>query len=215
MRTIKGYKLFRLRKDGTIGPLFINASQRIEVGKWYEAEDHPTPGYQRRPGWHATLKPVAPHLCERNRVWCEVRLTGCSRFNRPQSQGGTWVLARKIKVVQVFKDGLPLELRREARRAALDIVKDRLTSIILGIEEDGKLYASWPTFGHNRHYTQLHELKELGRLMDDLGDVLGVSRSDAWSRILVQCSSSLDFPHEYTKDQHVINICNRLRGVAE
>ena len=111
MRTVKGYKLFRVRKDGTIGPLFINQRQRINVGEWMDAEDHPTKGYAHRPGWHATLEPVAPHLCERGRVWCEVRMTGIRRFKRPQSQGGTWVLANRLKVVTVFKDGLPPDLR--------------------------------------------------------------------------------------------------------
>ena len=38
METIRGWKLFRQRKDGTIGPLFINARLRIESGRWMEAE---------------------------------------------------------------------------------------------------------------------------------------------------------------------------------
>lgn len=50
MKTIKGYKLLRLRKDGTLGPLFINARMRIPVGKWLKAESHPTKGYALRPG---------------------------------------------------------------------------------------------------------------------------------------------------------------------
>lgn len=29
-----GYKLFRLRKDGTLGPLFINASLRVPQRGW-------------------------------------------------------------------------------------------------------------------------------------------------------------------------------------
>jgi hypothetical protein len=45
-----GYKLFRKRKDGTYGPLFINRSQKILQGETYHAEDHPTKGYAYRPG---------------------------------------------------------------------------------------------------------------------------------------------------------------------
>lgn len=44
-----GYKLFRQRKDGTLGPLFINRRQRLEVGKTYEAEEHRTKGFAFRP----------------------------------------------------------------------------------------------------------------------------------------------------------------------
>jgi len=59
---MKAYKLFKLRADGTLGPLFINASQRLPEGVWLKSEDHPTKGFAHRPGWHCTLKPEAPHL---------------------------------------------------------------------------------------------------------------------------------------------------------
>lgn len=97
---VVGYKLFRKRKNGTLGPLFINRKQVVPVGEWLEAEDHPTKGYAHRPGWHATLEPVAPHLRQGgDRVWAKVELAGCVKFDRPQSQGGTWVLARRLKVI--------------------------------------------------------------------------------------------------------------------
>jgi hypothetical protein len=98
-----GYKLFRQRKDGTLGPLFINARLRVPVGEWLEAEDHPTKGFAHRPGWHATLKQEAPHLSEKGRVWCRVALEGCKLYDRPESQGGTWVLAERLKVLEVLK----------------------------------------------------------------------------------------------------------------
>ncbi len=94
------YKLLRVRKDGTIGPLFINARQRIPVGVWLDAEDHPTKGYAHRPGWHCTLKPVAPHLSTRGRTWYRVEVEGIRRYARPESQGGTWVLAERMKLVE-------------------------------------------------------------------------------------------------------------------
>ena len=104
---MQAFKLLKRRKDGSIGPLFINASQRIPLGKWLEAEDHPTKGFAHRPGWHCTLKPVAPHLKMNPkgslpRVWCRVEVEGAEKFNRPESQGGTWVLARRMKVVEVL-----------------------------------------------------------------------------------------------------------------
>lgn len=100
---VTGYKLFRRRKNGTLGPLFINRKQVVPVGVWLEAEDHPTPGYAHRPGWHATLEKSAPHLREGgDRVWARVELCGYRTFDRPQSQGGTWVLAKRLKVLEII-----------------------------------------------------------------------------------------------------------------
>jgi len=53
---MKAYKLLKLRKDGSLGPLFINRKQKIPIGKWLTAECHPTKGYALRPGWHTTSK---------------------------------------------------------------------------------------------------------------------------------------------------------------
>lgn len=98
----QGWKLFRMRRDGSLGPLFINRKLRVPVGEWLEAEDHPTNGYAHRPGWHACLEPVAPHLRQGgDRVWCLVELSDCKLYDRPESQGGTWVLAKWLKVVKV------------------------------------------------------------------------------------------------------------------
>ena len=101
---ITAYKLLRRRKDGTLGPLFINARLRIPVGKWLKAESHPTKGYAYRPGWHCTLKPIAPHLRTTgpDRVWCRVSVTGVTSYARPESQGGTWLLAKKMRVEEVL-----------------------------------------------------------------------------------------------------------------
>jgi len=99
-----GYKLLTQRKDQSLGPLFINRRQRIPIGKWLDAEAHPTKGFAFRPGWHATLRPVAPHLSTRGRVWCKVSMTHCSKYARPESQGGTWVLAQRMKILEILKD---------------------------------------------------------------------------------------------------------------
>ena len=93
------WKLFRIRKDGTLGPLFINRSLVIEPGIWLPAEEHPTKGYAYRPGWHATPQPHAPHLSENGRVWRRVLLKEVTEHHRPESQGGTWYLAEWMKVL--------------------------------------------------------------------------------------------------------------------
>lgn len=97
---MKAYKLVRKMKDGSIAPLFINARFRFPIGEWIEAEAHPTKGFAYRPGWHCCFKPVAPHLSEKGRVWIEVEIGDHVTYNRPESQGGQWVLANMLKVVK-------------------------------------------------------------------------------------------------------------------
>lgn len=99
------YKLFRLRRDGTLGPLFINRKQRLHVGVEYEAEDHPTKGYAHRPGWHVCAEPVAPHLTERGRVWARVKVDDYVAHQRPQSQGGLWFTANRMTILDVMGRG--------------------------------------------------------------------------------------------------------------
>ena len=100
------YKLIRKMKDGSLSPLFINKTSRIPLGKWLQAENHPTKGFASRHGWHCTLKPVAPHLAiggngkGKDRVWVEVEVEDVVHYNRPESQGGTWVLAQRMKVIR-------------------------------------------------------------------------------------------------------------------
>lgn len=94
------YKLIRKLKDGSLSPLFINKRMRIPIGEWLTAEEHPTKGFALRKGWHCTLKPIAPHLTLKGRVWVEVVIEDYEYYDRPESQGGTWVLAQKMKVLK-------------------------------------------------------------------------------------------------------------------
>ena len=94
-----GFKLFRKRKDGTYGPLFINRKQKLQSGVWYDYEDKPTKGYAHRPGWHVCNRPYAPHLSNRDRVWCRILFVPMGDpIIRPESQGGIWHLASSIKI---------------------------------------------------------------------------------------------------------------------
>lgn len=94
------YKLFRLRKDGSLGSLFINRKERIPIGKWLPAENHPTKGYTLRPRWHVTSKPVAPHLSEKDRIWMKISIKDYIELPRPEHLGGMWLLANWIKVIE-------------------------------------------------------------------------------------------------------------------
>jgi hypothetical protein len=94
------YKLFKKRKDGTYGPLFINRKQKIQKGVLYGAESHPTVGYAYRPGWHCCSTPNAPHLSYKDRVWCKVEIQDYNRHQRPHNQGGLWYTANYMRILE-------------------------------------------------------------------------------------------------------------------
>jgi len=97
-----GYKLFKLRKNGTIGPLFINSRQIIPIGTWLQAEDHPTKGFAHRPGWHTSIEPIAPHLSPKGRIWAKVEIEDVKEWKRPRRQGGMWYIAQRMKVLELM-----------------------------------------------------------------------------------------------------------------
>ena len=100
---MKVYKLFRKRKDGTLGPLFIGARKRLPLGVRLKAELIPTKGFKVREGWHACLQPYAPHLKQglgSGRVWCLCEAEGLKLYSRPLAQGGTWVTAEHLTIIK-------------------------------------------------------------------------------------------------------------------
>jgi len=103
---MKAYKLLRIRKDGSLSPLFINKRSTIKIGAMNKAEAYPTKGYALRPGWHCTRLPYAPHLKtnpkHENRVWCEVEIYEYTQQRRPESQGGIWYLSKWMQIVRVL-----------------------------------------------------------------------------------------------------------------
>lgn len=92
------YKLFRRLKDGSITSLFINRKVRLPVGEWLQAYSFPTKGFAVRPYWHCMGEPTAPHLTMRGRVWLRVEMDDFVEYDRPQSQGNKWYLAKRIKI---------------------------------------------------------------------------------------------------------------------
>lgn len=97
------YKLLRRRKNGTLGPLFINRRQVVPVGQWFTAEDHPTHGFAHRPGWHCAPAPSAPHLSTKDRVWCAVEIENYRELIRPITQESVWLLAKRMRVLEILK----------------------------------------------------------------------------------------------------------------
>lgn len=100
---MKAYKLMRLRKNGTLGSLFINARFVYPIGEWLTAECFPTKGFAVRQGWHCTFEKNAPHLSTKGRAWVEVEVENFTTYNRPESQGGKWILAERMKIIRICK----------------------------------------------------------------------------------------------------------------
>ena len=139
---MKAYKLFRQRKDGSLGPLFIDQSLKIELGKVYHAEAKPTKGYAVRPGFHMGHLPSAPHLTEKGRLWVECEIpdfeytpdlfpsafskvgdmkivpaAGFYRFKRPSHQGGYWLISGSIRPVRILSKSDINEILNERQEA--------------------------------------------------------------------------------------------------
>lgn len=96
------FKLFKVRRDGSIGSLFINRKDRYLRNMWMTAKDIPTRGYAHRPGWHAMAKPEAPHLSPKGRQWFKVEIEDHVQYERPVSQGGIWYLAQRMKILEAL-----------------------------------------------------------------------------------------------------------------
>jgi len=136
VKTIKAYKIFRVKKNepGKIYPLFIGKNEATAIGEWVPAEHLPTKGFAERPGWHAGILPMAPHLRTKenqmadDRVWAEVEIPadvnwqdvadtqktrdirdrvpvgGHYRFKTSKMQGGAWIIGGALKVNRVLSN---------------------------------------------------------------------------------------------------------------
>ena len=106
---MKAYKLLRKLKDGNLYPLFIHKTYATPFNEWMQAECYPTKGFAVRKGWHCCFKPLAPHLSMQlsngeQRVWVECEVEDWESYNRPESQGGSWILAQRMKIVKELTD---------------------------------------------------------------------------------------------------------------
>lgn len=104
------YKLLHVRRDGTLGSLFINKRAVLPIGRWLQAASFPTKGYGLRPGWHATHLPLAPHLSMTGRRWYLVYIDDVVPHPRDLRQGGLWFTADWIKIVRPVEEDEKLSL---------------------------------------------------------------------------------------------------------
>lgn len=101
---MQAFKLLRLRKDGTLGSLFVGRKYAIPVNCWLTAiKDLPHPGLAHRPGFHCCSTKSAPHIKMtlkngEKRVWCSVTIKNYTVHERPECQGGIWYVADQMRI---------------------------------------------------------------------------------------------------------------------
>lgn len=97
------FKLMAIRKNGTLGSLFIDKRKKVAVGEWMTAKCVPTKGFKVRTGFHSMLTRYAPHLSQKGRVWVKVELAGkIEVHDRPATQGGRWLTSEKMRVLEIL-----------------------------------------------------------------------------------------------------------------
>lgn len=102
------YKLVRKKEDGYF-PLFIDRNHPYTFGEHRKAEYIPTKGFAPRLGFHCCFTPYAPHLKRvlssgEIRVWIECEIEDYETYDRPESQGGAWLLAKQLTALREITD---------------------------------------------------------------------------------------------------------------
>lgn len=102
------FKLMRVNTDGTVSPLFIGRDRKYELDTWYDAESIQRNGFKFRPGFHCCSTTSAPHIKRElksgeTRTWVQVQISDFEQIKRPESQGGLWYIAKKIKFVAIMR----------------------------------------------------------------------------------------------------------------
>ena len=105
-RVIFAFKLFRIRKEGSIGSLFVEPTARHPIGTWIPAKAHSHKKLKFRKGWHALIHPNAPHLSKKNRAWYIVMVDNYEVIDRPKNHGGKWVIAQKLNIIGRLPDSV-------------------------------------------------------------------------------------------------------------
>jgi hypothetical protein len=130
--TTKAYKLFRThpKHPGKLFPLFVDANEPIEQGKWLAAQAGEMSGEKvkskigplaYRPGWHAGDLPIATHIGEKsnaglkkpdvrpsNHVWAEVEMPNDVDWHSEAQRRGTNAAGHVVPVKAHITDQLPV-----------------------------------------------------------------------------------------------------------
>ena len=89
---MQAYKLFRKRKNGTLGPLFISKTQVIEPNVWLPAKAYRTKRFAFRPGWHCCSKCDAPISRWKGGCGVSLKSKAWKRLSDPLPKAGYGIL---------------------------------------------------------------------------------------------------------------------------
>jgi hypothetical protein len=130
-KTTKAYKLFRThpKHPGKLFPLFVDANEPIEQGKWLAAQAGELTGEKvkskigplaYRPGWHGGDLPIATHIGSKstsrlkkpdirpdNHVWAEVEMPNDVDWHSEAQRRGTNAQGRVVPVKAHITDQVP------------------------------------------------------------------------------------------------------------
>ena len=130
-KTTKAYKLFRThpKHPGKLFPLFVDANEPVEQGKWLAAQAGESAGEKvkskigplaYRPGWHGGDLPIATHIGSKstsrlkkpdirpdNHVWAEVEMPNDVDWHSEAQRRGTNAQGRVVPVKSHITDQVP------------------------------------------------------------------------------------------------------------
>ena len=130
-KTTKAYKLFRThpKHPGKLFPLFVDANEPVEQGKWLAAQAGESAGEKvkskigplaYRPGWHGGDLPIATHIGSKstsrlkkpdirpdNHVWTEVEMPNDVDWHSEAQRRGTNAQGRVVPVKSHITDQVP------------------------------------------------------------------------------------------------------------
>lgn len=122
MNTKIAYKLFKLKKDGTLHPLYVDCQREMPLRQWLKAEagEQTERGKVKsklgelayRPGFHTTALPLADHIGKRmqngelcqasDTVWCEVEMLATYDYTDLAQQNGANPRDQYLKEIPTF-----------------------------------------------------------------------------------------------------------------
>lgn len=122
MNTIIAYKLFRIKKDGKLYPLYVDANEPVPIGIWIDAKEGQLTDTGKvksrlgslafRPGWHSGLYPIALHIGDKpnpgdsdpsyrpdNQVWVQVEIHSDIVWQNIANEQGTCARDKYLKFI--------------------------------------------------------------------------------------------------------------------
>ena len=203
-----GYKLFEQSlKTGNIYPLFIGSRQSTPIDKWLIADNIPTKGFAKRPGWHiGSGAPFAPWLIGRNgqynskrgkgfrRVWAEVSYTMDRNYQDELDERG----------ITDIKDHIPENGYYEFREANGGVwyISGALKVDKILEPEEVKAILDKKGVDYNSTVREQVKSKFKTELPEDYS-LYSLASDKQWQTMDANTQRRIDADYEYTRNQYI------------